>query len=106
MGSMGVGPVMEDDPVEIRCETQGGRPTPQVTWWRAGKELPATTNHDDKSSWAVITLEATRDLLRVPLLCHASIDHPPPTQVRPRTTAVTVDITRKISLLFLLTLMG
>ena len=95
---MGVGPVEENSTVEITCESKGGRPTPTLTWWRAGQQLISTTFHENDLTWSVINLEASRDLLKSPLLCHASITHPPPELVRPKTTAVSIDITCKLLL--------
>lgn len=34
-----IGPLSEDEKVELSCRSEGGRPQPALTWWLRGHQL-------------------------------------------------------------------
>ncbi|XP_058116083.1 hemicentin-1 [Anopheles ziemanni] len=69
------GPYSEGDNIKLRCDVYGGRPTPNVAWYRDGVPLAADTKYMPlgKHLRSEITLgPLTRQDLHTKLVCRAS----------------------------------
>ena len=93
-----VGPVQENEFLELTCRVLGGWPTPTVTWWIGGKQITSeigkqgTGTADDQGVvWAILRLKAYRNIFQVPIICHAQTSD----LVLPKTNAASIDITCK-----------
>uniref|UniRef100_A0A1A9ZZ50 Ig-like domain-containing protein n=1 Tax=Glossina pallidipes TaxID=7398 RepID=A0A1A9ZZ50_GLOPL len=73
-----VGPYTEGDVISLKCEVLGGKPLPQIHWYRDGNEINAKTNAspDEKDVWSVVVLgPLDRDDLNSRIVCKA-LSHP------------------------------
>ncbi|KAL9899858.1 sidestep VII transmembrane protein isoform 1-T3 [Glossina fuscipes fuscipes] len=73
-----VGPYTEGDVISLKCEVLGGKPLPQIHWYRDGNEINAKTNAspDEKDVWSVVILGPLgRDDLNSRIVCKA-LSHP------------------------------
>ena len=96
-----LGPVLEDETIQITCKTIGGWPIPKVTWWENGRKLDSEMKtlgsrlaDDVGIVLAILTIKATREMVDRTLVCHAHTND----KVIPKTTAILLDITCKYML--------
>ncbi|XP_042888775.1 nephrin-like, partial [Penaeus japonicus] len=72
-----IGPLSEDEQVELSCRSEGGRPQPALTWWLRGHrvellDVHSTSDNATDTYWVEghITVTASRDLQGAALSCH------------------------------------
>ncbi|XP_064098553.1 LOW QUALITY PROTEIN: uncharacterized protein LOC135209720 [Macrobrachium nipponense] len=99
-----VGPLQENQLTELTCRSVGGRPSPALTWWNEGRELPllyANSSLDPVTgtsvSEATLSVAPKRELQGGSLTCDArtpttSTPHEEAT-VPPRSASVVLNIT-------------
>ncbi|XP_066982841.1 uncharacterized protein [Macrobrachium rosenbergii] len=99
-----VGPLQENQLTELTCRSVGGRPSPTLTWWSEGRELPllyANSSLDPVTGTSVVeatlSVTAKRELQGGSLTCYAltpsHLNASDAATVPPRSASVSLNIT-------------